>query len=132
MQIMACMFSKHQTTSKLPTTYLTGLIKSIRNISSNLHQKTILSGIKHPLSTEVRIKLLRQKLDVWKLITKPSVTEMSLNIFFILAVLSQKSFQVNLLVNRFAEVLVTQETLFRSGIVILFLTHKFIHKNQED
>ena len=57
---------------------------------------------------------------------------MSLNIFFILAVLSQKSFQVNLLVNRFAEVLVTQETLFRSGIVILFLTHKFIHKNQED
>lgn len=78
------------------------------------------------------MKLLRQKLDVWKLITKPSVTEMSLNIFFILAVLAQKSFQVNLLVNRFAEVLVTQETLFRSGIVILFLTHKFIHKNQED
>lgn len=55
-----------------------------------------------------------------------------LKYFFILAVLSQKSFQVNLLVNRFAEVLVTQETLFRSGIVILFLTHKFIHKNQED
>lgn len=78
------------------------------------------------------MKLLRQKLDVWKLITKPSVTEMSLNIFFMLTVLSQKSFQVNLLVNRFAEVLVTQETLFRSGIVILFLTHKFIHKNQED
>lgn len=78
------------------------------------------------------MKLLRQKLDVWKLITKPSVTEMSLNIFFMLTVLSQKSFQVNLLVNRFAEVLVTQETLFRSGIAILFLTHKFIHKNQED
>ena len=78
------------------------------------------------------MKLLRQKLDVWKLITKPSVTEMSLNIFFNLAVLAHKSFQVNLLVNRFAEVLVTQETLFRSGIVILFLTHKFIHKNQED
>ena len=78
------------------------------------------------------MKLLRQKLDVWKLISKPSVTQMSLNIFFILAVLAQKSFQVNLLVNRFAEVLVTQETLFRSGIVTLFLTHKFIHKNQED
>ena len=78
------------------------------------------------------MKLLRQKVDVWKLITKPLVTEMSLKIFFILAVLAQKSFQVNLLVNRFAEVLVTQETLFRSGIVILFLTHKFIHKNQED
>ena len=42
---------------------------------------------------------------------------------------SSKKLLVNLLVNRFVEVLVTQETLFRSGIVILFLTHKFIHKD---
>ena len=55
-----------------------------------------------------------------------------LKYFFYPCCASSKKLLVNLLVNRFAEVLVTQETLFRSGIVILFLTHKFIHKNQED
>ena len=55
-----------------------------------------------------------------------------LKYFFYPSSASSEKLLVNLLVNRFAEVLVTQETLFRSGIVILFLTHKFIHKNQED
>ena len=55
-----------------------------------------------------------------------------LEYFFYPSSASSEKLLVNLLVNRFAEVLVTQETLFRSGIVILFLTHKFIHKNQED
>lgn len=46
-----------------------------------------------------------------------------LRYFFNPSTASSKKLLVNLLVNRIVQVLVTQETLFRGGIVTLFLTH---------